>query len=181
MNVNPFSGPLPMVKGVDIVGGECPPPSAPITLVDYPSSEGSIAETVEPENPTLAMLNALDLVARRVPTPIMELGSELLSIDGLPHTDFIFHPGMSVIMPSESCELVRNNQSQFYRIPAIHCATGNMLYLLTPIEMGPPAVIFAKYTQFRALTRPLPPFDCDWLNWTEQHRVQLISRCVCFP
>ena len=187
--VNPSTGPLPLFSGLDNAGGECPPPSTTKPLVCYSSSDNndeSNVETVvtmEQEPVDRNMMVALGLLdTRRVPTPVLDLGKELSPIEGLPQTDYNYmHPGITVVMPSERCELVRMDNKPFYRIPAIHVATGNMVYLLSPLEMGSPSVIFDNFTQFRAMTRPLPPFDCDWLSWTAKHRVQLISRCVSFP
>ena len=144
-------------------------------VTNYPVSDDSEGDPTQ--------LTALGLHPTIVGAPghILGLGTEVMPSEEVAYQHFTVHPNMGLIMPTERAELVEIDFRQFYRIPAIHCATGNMLYLQTPLEMGPPAVIFAKYTQFRALTRPLPPFDCDWLNWTEQHRVQLISRCVSFP
>ena len=205
MVINPFIGPLAMDQVVDNEGGECPPPSIPVPLVvnsdmqpgqstpymttsnpsfgvsNYPSSEDSVGDPVVPINNALGMLNSLGLIAVRVPTPVLELGAEILSSASVPFADFVFHPGMSIVMPSERAELVQMNQRQYYRIPATHCATGAMVYLITPVEMGPPTVIFAQFRQFRALDPPVLPGDCDWLTWNDRHRVQLVSRCLSFP
>ena len=140
-----------------------------------------MGDPVVPINNALGMLNALGLIAVRRHTPVLELGAEILCSANVPFANFIFHPGMSIVMPSERAELVQMNQRQYYRIPATHCATGAMVYLTTPVEMGPPPVIFVQFPQFRALVPPVLPNDCDWLQSNESHRVQLVSRCLSFP
>ena len=204
MNINPFMGPLSMGEGVDIVGGDNPPPSDPAPVfwgsdelptpspstvpvpyfttnnpsfgvTNYPSSEDSVGDPM--------VLHALGLQPAVVcaPTPILELGAELMPSADVPFAHFAVHPGMSIIMPTEKTELVEIEMRQFYRIPAIHCATGALVFLSTPVEMGPPPVIFDQFKQFKPLQPPVLPNGCDWLQPHNSHSVNLVTRCVSFP
>ena len=150
---------------------------------NYPSSEDSVGDPVVPTAHALGLLHALGLQpsAVRVPTPVLELGAEIISSADVPFANFAFHPGMSIVMPTERTELVQIEMRQYYRIPATHCATGALVFLTTPVEMGPPPVIFGQFPQFRPLEPPVLPSGCDWLQANESHSVHLVARCISFP
>ena len=142
-----------------------------------------MGDPLVPTDHALGLLHALGLQPADVivPTPVLELGAELISSADVPFANFAFHPGMSIIMPTERTELVQIEMRQFYRIPATHCATGALVFLTTPVEMGPPPVIFGQFPQFRSLEPPVLPSGCDWLQAHESHSVHLVTRCVSFP
>ena len=202
LNIDPFMGPLSM--GEDIVGGDYPPPSDPASVflgsgelptpspstvpvpyftdknpgfgvTNYPSSDDSVGD------PTILLALGLQPTVVCAPSPILGLGAELMPSADVPYQHFAVHPTMGIIMPTERAELVDIDLRQFYRIPAIHCATGALVFLSTPVEMGPPPVIFNQFNQFKPLQQPVLPKDCDWLQPNSSHRVNMVTRCVSFP
>ena len=98
-----------------------------------------------------------------------------------PYQMFTMHPDVTLVMPTERAELVEINSRQFYRIPATHCATGAPVYLITPIEMGPPSVVFRQFRQFLPLSPPSLPHDCVGLVSNTGHRVSMVVRARSYP
>lgn len=203
MDIDPFKGPLNL--GIDNDSGDFPPPASPAGLIPAPVEPALQTTATNPtplisdDNPgfgvagypssnesggeqaTLSPLRALGLQPTATTSGTLELGIEQNQFVDSPFQLFTMHPNVTLIMPTERAELVEINCRQFYRIPATHCATGAPVYLSTPVEMGPPSVIFRQFRQFMPLSPPRLPHDCVGLVPNIGHKVNMVVRSYSFP
>ena len=142
---------------------------------NYPVSEGSEEDT----NQLTALGLHPTLVGR--PGSSLGLGTEVPPGAPVAFHHFLLNPEICLIMPSDTQEIVKIEQRQYYTLPATHRATGAPVYWCSPVEMGLPAVIFTHFPQFIPLQSPHLPDDCNWLAAQASHSVDMVVRCQSFP
>ena len=182
---------LPVVPAIPVL----PVVPASVELV-VPSTSTAVTPYITTQNPGFGVTggnisddsggepNPLSFLGLQPTTNTEEtlgLGGEMKQNIDAPYHYFAVQPNISIIMPTEHAELVVIDNRQYYRIPATHSATGAPVFLSTPVEMGPPAVIFRQLTQFRRLRPPTLPADCAGLVPNTGHNVNMVARCYSFP
>ena len=87
-------------------------------------------------------------------------------------------PLVRVCAPLHFAERVTIGGVPMFKVPAVHMATGALVFLLAPATIGNPGRIFNSCPEFDIVPAAKSPEDCEWLLKFEAKRVNVICRCI---